>query len=537
MSDKPAQSALPALDRLLLSITIREHGGLAKAPKLRDQAAVARAHRTLAFAARLGLGRTDLGPRRRLLVDAVLVVGLRHASGVLRQLGLRSALRQIRRNADRDPLPGPEIAGYVTSAASEDQLVRLSHLLRLMRREREGVRLLVDRIASPLPDSRARRTLAALLTQFGEGKAAALLMDDESLEERSPMPKHAPSRLKFGVVVLTMLDTDVFRSSLGSLLDSDFNGRIVVVEDGNEATEQCRDHCELMGVEYLKSATWVGSAALLNQGVAHLSADVEIVLYSHNDVLWPPSWFAQLDATWEAVFDGDKVGIINLGYMQIAPGLDAGLTSLFQRGCYDDLIWILRALRQVPELMESVQDVQARAGETPFGLARDPWVDWMPDLRQMTGRFSVGASFPLHVWQEIGGFDPELVFAFDLQLLHHNLTRKRWTLFLAGSPLVHLKSSDKRAIGKDQARAMGERFAQTYAGFEQKYGWHIEHFLNLYFSESTVIHRDAIVAAANAFRFEEIDFVFDDFADRLAVRTLANCELTWCRTRTDCPYA
>jgi hypothetical protein len=176
-------------------------------------------------------------------------------------------------------------------------------------------------------------------------------------------------------------------------------------------------------------------------------------------------------------------------------------------------------------------------GEAPFGLARDPWVDSPSALRQMTGRLSVAASFPVHVWREIGGFDPNLVYAFDLQLLHHNLTRRRWALFTDGPPVIHLKSSDTEAISAEKAAEAGTRFLdQTYDGFARKYGWHIEHFLNLYFSESTVVHRDAIVAGVNAGRFDEIDFVFDDFTERLATRTLENCELTWCRTRAVCPY-
>jgi hypothetical protein len=164
-------------------------------------------------------------------------------------------------------------------------------------------------------------------------------------------------------------------------------------------------------------------------------------------------------------------------------------------------------------------------------------VDWMPDLRQQSGRYSVGASFSLRLWREIGGFDPDLVYAFDLQFLHHALNRRRWALFVNTPPLIHLKSSDTEHIAPEKLSQIGTRFlTSTYDGFHRKYGWHIEHFLNLFFSESTIVHRDAIVRAANAGRFDDIEFVFDDFAARLATRTLSNCELTWCRVRAQCPH-
>ena len=192
---------------------------------------------------------------------------------------------------------------------------------------------------------------------------------------------------------------------------------------------------------------------------------------------------------------------------------------------------------EVPSLCSRVQDVQVKPEETPFGLARDPWVDWMPDLRQQTGRYSVGASFPLRLWREIGGFDPDLVYAFDLQFLHHALQYRRWAFFVNTPPLIHLKSSDTEYLTEEKVSQIGVQFlTTTYEGFQRKFSWHVEHFLNLYFSESSVVHRDAILHAANEGRFQDIDFVFDDFASRLATRRLDNCELTWCRVRSQCPY-
>ncbi|HXH33195.1 MAG TPA: hypothetical protein VNJ54_02155 [Plantibacter sp.] len=178
-----------------------------------------------------------------------------------------------------------------------------------------------------------------------------------------------------------------------------------------------------------------------------------------------------------------------------------------------------------------------RAG-AQFGLARDPWNDWAPDVRFMTGRFSVAASFPRSTWEALGGFDTGMPYGFDVQIQHHCLTERQWMLFVNTPPLIHLVSSDTRTLDPESRERFWAKVRETYEAFEQRYGWQLEHFLNLYFSESAFIHQDEILRAANALRFDEIDFVFvfDDFQRRLRERTLANCELTWCRTRPTCPY-
>ena len=37
-------------------------------------------------------------------------------------------------------------------------------------------------------------------------------------------------------------------------------------------------------------------------------------------------------------------------------------------------------------------------------------------------------------------------------------------------------------------------------------------------------------------RFEDIEFVFEDFFNRLKKKTLSSCEITWCHSRHACKY-
>ena len=106
---------------------------------------------------------------------------------------------------------------------------------------------------------------------------------------------------------------------------------------------------------------------------------------------------------------------------------------------------------------------------------------------------------------------------------------------MSNPPLVHQTSTDTRAVD-DERRAAVPELHSTLPEFARKYGVEVEHFLNLYFSESAFIHRDQIVQAVNALAFDEVDFVFDDFRERLATRTIDNCGIVWCRMRDRCPY-
>ncbi len=526
-----------AFERMLRALKYQEFGVLPKPPRLhgRDRqlrwldAMVTLLHR------RCGLDSPATPPARLRLAYALRTAIVRIVLGQFRKLGLRAPAEVDRCVAShQERLQG--VTGY-TSVVEDDTPVRTALLLRLMGRRADAAAVLVRRWRSGLAGSETRHWLRSFLQVTGEKRAAGILEDVSDVGSRPRPPVgSAASGLRYGIVVTALLDTPTFRRSVQSLVESDFVGEVVVVEDGPGVEAGCRSVAEAYGVRYVRCPSWSGSADAINRGIGSLGSGVDIVIYAHNDVLWPPTWHASLDAAWARVYESDRVAVINLGYLQITRRSDPSVLDLFARGRYDDLLWLLRAMREVPHLMNSVQDAQVRPGEFPFGLARDPWIDWLPGLRLQTGRFSVGASFARRCWDEIGGFDPDLLYAFDLQLLHQSIARRRWTLFASGPPLIHLKSSDTRAVSAEVQAEIGRRFSSMYEAFQRKYGWNIEHYLNLYFSETMVLHQDRIIAAVNRNAFAEIDDVFDDFAERLQSRHRSNCELVWCRTRAACPY-
>lgn len=515
-----------ALARLRLSSDIQDLAGLAKPVLFDDGSWRQRVAQWTVAALRAREGTSPQG----FVTDEVLRRALR-----LLAIGWRRGWSEPpETKINRTPVP--PFAGFVTSSAGEDQVVRLALLLRLMKRRREAVDLLEKRLRSGLPDRQSRYWLSHQLASLGDKRLAKALAPPAEPVAAPAATARPQTRLRYGIVVLTMFDSPVFRASLRSLLDSDYSGRVVVVEDGYEPAEQCREFCETLPVTYIKRPSYLGSAAMMNDGIAAMADDVDIVVFAHNDILWPPRWFHSLDRAWDMVFDEGRVGLLNLGYLQFKHKLEPTLSELFLRGEYEHLRWILTAARDIPFLKnDRIQDSQVQGGESVFGMSRDPWNDWTPDARFMTGRFSIGASFPVAAWRAFGGFDNRLAQGLDMEIQHYCLTNRKWMLFTNNQPLIHLASSDTRAV--DPARREAARQVwDTLPSIEEKLGWEASHFINLYFSGSAFIYADEIVKAANSNRFDDIDFVFDDFQRRLRETTLDRCEMTWCRSRATCRY-
>ena len=96
-------------------------------------------------------------------------------------------------------------------------------------------------------------------------------------------------------------DSPTFQSSVNSILNSDFNGDIVVAEDGRTQKKNCEEFCKSIGVKYVKNKNWQGISGTLNIGIDHLDTKTDIVIIAHSDVLWPNYWFKQLDTAWSSV--------------------------------------------------------------------------------------------------------------------------------------------------------------------------------------------------------------------------------------------
>lgn len=550
MKDLSNASAQSSLDKLLLCNRVRELVDYPEPVTVKD---LSRTHGLMVGLVKLAYGSDGLSGQkvsrwRRIPISPVLLVLLQllHYRWKFWR-AILSTIRVVYHKTRYHEGSSSEITGYVTCTDKEEPLIRVCLLLRAMSHYGVCIEFLIQRFNSGLPAAQTRQWLSFFLREIGDTEAASMIcplgrreatdfVRSLNAQEQLPSAGSQSPRLKYGIVMLTMFDSDVFRSSLLSLLSSDFRGKIVVVEEGNQPERVCESFCKRLPVRYVKNPIWTGESGAANLGIEQLGPDTDIVIYAHSDVLWPPNWFGQLNNAWERVYDLGEVAMINLGYMQFGRQTDAALYDLFVRGRYEDLIWVLRAMRDVPSLMVHVQNVKNKDTGRLFGLARCAWHDRIAEPRMMTGRFSVGASFLLQTWQSLGGFDPDMSVGMDLELQYRGLQNRKWNLWINNTPLIHMVSTDTTSLTGDDLMRREQMVKKTYERFLKKYGWEIEHFLFTYFAETSIIYHDEIVDAANELRFSDIDFVFDDFFGRLKGKTRASCELVWCRNRATCKY-
>ncbi len=538
-----------ALDTLLVCNRIREITGHPSPVTREKLSGIYKLATCFTKAGYISGGLQGLGMKRIItyLLTMVVLRLLLHRWKVWRAFSVSSVAVLLFTKLRRPWLPTTEINGYVLATDKERPLIRACLLMRILGMYGACVEILMKRYISGLPSIQTRYWLAFFLRENGAPEAAELLSPICSQADTIAPIKEAPSAghaqrvktpgLKYGLVMTSMFDTDVFRASLLSLLESDFRGEIVVAEEGHRTEKACEEFCKQHRVKYVKNPEWSGNTVTVNYGIRQLPPATDIIIYAHNDVLWPPRWFSQLSHAWDKVHHLNKVGMINMGYYQfVQNSADNVLHTLFVNHDYEELNYLLTLMNNMPSPAMLVENVQNRDAGRLFGLARDPWTDDPKNLRAMTGRFSVGASFPRKIWEDIGGFDPDLKLGLDAELFYYCFQKHLWHLWINNTPLIHMRSTDFYNLTPEEVNSFIEKLNAMYKNFENKYGWDILHFEFTYLAETSVIHYDEIVNAVNELRFDDIEYIFGEFWQTLRRKRLPICEITQCPNRKTCKY-
>ena len=296
-----------SLDQLLLSNRIRQ---IAVHPRPVTVGDLSYVGKLSGFVARFAFAPTGFlrkGKRRvwktisLVMMQSLLLVLLRlmvHKLGMWRVAA--STAREVLRNGLYTAMgyresPGTLLTSYGASTDKEGPLLRVCFLLRIMKRYGTCIELLRQRLDSGLPSKQTKRWLSFFLSEIGDDKGAQLVSpapgrpEPQDFLEFDGTPPHASavsndaSELRYGVVLPAMFDSDVFRSSILSLLSSDFTGKIIVVEEGNQAEPVCETFCAQLPVTYIKNYTWTGPSEVANLGIERLNEDADVIIFAHSD--------------------------------------------------------------------------------------------------------------------------------------------------------------------------------------------------------------------------------------------------------------
>lgn len=493
-------------------------------------------------AARVSKLRPGIGKRILLpILDSVVLVSMRvilHrwrvwriASGTIETV-VRNGIFPGRRYHSR---PSSGITSYATTTDMEEPLIRVCLLLRIMGRHGACIEFLVQRLNSGLPDQETRRWLSFFLSEIRDEKAAALFSPSNGrVKSAESMEVHVTkngsftdgvkrSNIRYGIVLLTMFDTEVFRNSLMSLLRSDFSGEIVVVEDGNLQEKVCEEFCAQLRVKYVKNPTWTGESGVLNLGIEQLAPETDVIIEAQNDLLWPPRWFEEVDRAWEKVLDTEKVGSIQLGAMEIWDHSDPVLRELFLDANYKDLVWVLGAMTESPALMTKVGNIQMTEKDRGklFGLHMMHWDGNVPGFV-----FSdpVIETFTRRTWSKMGGFEADIDPNVTHALTYHQIRNRTWSIRMNSAPIIHLTrwDTDRARIDPEARDKHIKMMTGSHELFEKRYGWDSKLLFDTYYNELLVNHGDQITTAINDLRFSDIEHVFDQLFERMERKPLAD---------------
>ena len=272
--------------------------------------------------------------------------------------------------------------------------------------------------------------------------------------------------MKYGVVMPTCYNSKIFQESLLSLKES-FDGQIVVIEEATTPIELCRDFVESLDVTYLKSNSWGGPDPLVDMGIRVL-IDCDIIIYSHNDVIFNEYWFDELQMAWETAYYTNKIGMLNLSFVQ-------------PHSNHELII------------------------EEPFLF------DFCPDIHQphRVGRCSVTTSFRRDIFDD--GLRLDIGTHLDTELCWNFTKKGQWSCWIRNTPITHM--SNHIHGGNDitltvQHHTVGNYHRVFLAQQERwlkKYGFDLDYYIEYEFLEVKYNRWSEIVMALNSLDFDSID--------------------------------
>lgn len=319
---------------------------------------------------------------------------------------------------------------------------------------------------------------------------------------------------KFVIVIMTTADSDIFKSSIISLIESDFNGQIIVVE--NNVSDTCKKFIYEIK-KFYNNITYICSG--INGGTSHafnlatkfaIDTDFEFITFCHNDILWPKKWYKD---TYQTINNNPKIALYNFSFIQLNK-LDNISKFYVVNNLYYELKWSLEKLIDTGLKKDKYQDCRLN-NNSKIGLSRDPWNDELSDLRLQAGRFSVASCLSKKIITQIYPFDENLYFGADNEIHLFCLKNKLWFAWIDNMPLIHIRSFDTRNMSKSRSQKFGNDIRLLETNFKKKYGYNIHCFHNTLFSKCLIKHRDVIEKHLNNKEYEKIEFFFKYFWDEI----------------------
>lgn len=283
---------------------------------------------------------------------------------------------------------------------------------------------------------------------------------------------------------------DEFDTCLESLVNSDYSGKLLVLEDGVSLDNVVGETCSRLGVQRYKF-THPSFYADMAKYVACISGDYDTVTFAHSDIIYPKEWFKPLDMAWNDLIVYDKIGCLNMNVIHRA----------------SNITWM--------------------TGKRRFELGWDIFNNGKYGIPQ-TGRLSPIFSMPSKHFRKMDHAEMGYTYIAELNYMIYRIQHKLWMIYLNTDPIIiHIGGADtaRKTVGD----VMMENLKGSYKKWMEISGIHIECSLYGWYSVIQMNHLEEIEMAANNCDFDSIDYIFDEFD-----KYHGNCSI--CPLSSRCPY-
>ena len=280
----------------------------------------------------------------------------------------------------------------------------------------------------------------------------------------------------------------MFANNLKSLLDSNYTGDILVLEDGIIEERMHENTCKELGVNYIKYDKPSGPGSTMYEDVKIRSCDYDIVTHAHADVKFPNIWFSYLDDAWNDLIKYDKIYSINLNVTHV----------------YNNFTTV--------------------DGSKRYSLGWDTWNDNIEGIRQV-GRMSPVRSYPFKYFKDSKYEKPEEAEIHHINCLLYEINNRLWSLWLYAPDIYHYTMAvphDSRVFN-----FIVNNVNKSYEICKHRTGVDLDCTYFHWYSDILVLHRDEIINAFNKYKFDDIDYIFDEF-----YKNWGNCDK--CRLYSMC---
>lgn len=294
--------------------------------------------------------------------------------------------------------------------------------------------------------------------------------------------------MELTVVIPVTHNTPYLNASLRSIR-YDYDGEIILVEDGDESDERCKGIARTYDATYIKNDRWRSILSSILIGARSCTTD--IVMFSHSDIMFPPGWYDDITDMW---YNADeRIGMLNTQYYGFFGNVNAYGRELFISGKYSELLDHLQTYHDTRKILNSNPD--------RYGIARFEHVD--PNKYKIANAISQCFTIRGDILRAMDDIDTcELPYTIIMELIRLRL----WDI--TASTLIYL-----HAQGIDRSIMYGKRKEETGYGevnFIKRYGFSSNYVVEAIYSDVYINNSDAIIEHSNNKTLYEIDYLFDE---------------------------